>query len=1148
MHELERIVLHHWGRLVSQDIDVRGSVAILGPTGTGKSTIIDALQVIVTGASSRFYDLNKSTGGRNERTVRDYCLGLDSHISTEGPARDAADSLVALVFRDRTTGIPITIGLIFSAHIGDSQHDLRARFVAPGLGLRLNDLVEEREGGRRVIPNAPRLVERLKELCPAFRNYTGSAISYVDDYLLAMRPRSAAPDSKQVLRNFRESIAFQPIDDPTQFVRKHILEEDDIDVEALKGSIERYRFLEGEVKKREQQLEEISEARQRMQLWARHMVRHNVLSFQIAHAECRRYDLVLERHHKKRDEIAEEVEREGAFKRRHEQSIRQCEDDILRLKSVLAESSAATQLRSLDVEQGAAIEMQRLGRSAAQRRLAQLVRLAELSRIPDRVPTFLSASLRAATDLIALARGRTADSLTTIDTELIALERQVVALAGARQSLQQQDDALRDDLLRQKTRMDELEQALAASSDRAILSKPVRDFIRMLAENDIAATALPDVVDVSDPSWAMALEMLLGANREALLVPADRLTDAFSILYRERRELHGCRLVDTRKAREWRGSVSPTSIAAILVTDNSDARAFIERQVGRFERADTDEDLRHKEQAITKRGKTTAGMGLRVYRDIQPIFGKTAQRSAFERAREELAELSESYRKLAETRTTIAAALEAIAMLAAEPEDALAAALGQIADAEAALRGNAAAREQVETPESRKTREEIKAIEGDIRGYKQEIDEEIEPRLKELREADTKIQVEIGVALKERAQRETEEEACVAREASELLSALIEVADVSETIDLVRKRTAVAIDMAVKDADPVAILADIVSQAKRDAENLPRLADESAKRGRTLFVNFVNAYLGATQFVDDSDLAILRWCQLKERQLEQDELRQYRESFEEARIQMEKDLTEGLINRLSDKFQKARAQIERLNRNLAGRHFTGQTYAFRYHVNAAMKPIHTLAEAIADQPSVGLAMLEDDKLDPKVREGFRELERRLSDDTLVKDLQDYRRFFDFDLHMTNDRGQETTLSQRSVTGSGGQKQAPYYVAVGAAMAAAYYPKTAHGDPEGLGLVVFDEAFNNLDAPNTQALLAFFGDLHLQPVIAAPEKVRAMFLETVDTIVSVNRRPDTQEPVVTVTYPKAEARQALIDANPAHRGVEAYRPLVQSAAE
>ncbi len=291
---------------------------------------------------------------------------------------------------------------------------------------------------------------------------------------------------------------------------------------------------------------------------------------------------------------------------------------------------------------------------------------------------------------------------------------------------------------------------------------------------------------------------------------------------------------------------------------------------------------------------------------------------------------------------------------------------------------------------------------------------------------------------------------------------------------------------------------------------------------------------------------MLRWARTKELQLQDDELRRFREDFEDARKKMEADLTEGLINRLSDKFQKARAQIDRLNRSLAGRRFTGQTYAFRYHLNAALKSIHALAEAIAQEPQKGLAVLEDPDVDPRARAGLKELERRLSDEFLVKDLQDYRRFFDFDLHMTNDRGQETTLSRRAQTGSGGQKQAPYYVAVAAAMASAYYPKSTGVEPDGLGLVVFDEAFNNLDAPNTRALFGFFADLHLQVVVAAPDKVRAMFLETVETVVSVNRRPDTLEPVVTVTHPLSRAREALAEINPLNLGMEAFRPVEQAA--
>jgi uncharacterized protein YPO0396 len=114
------------------------------------------------------------------------------------------------------------------------------------------------------------------------------------------------------------------------------------------------------------------------------------------------------------------------------------------------------------------------------------------------------------------------------------------------------------------------------------------------------------------------------------------------------------------------------------------------------------------------------------------------------------------------------------------------------------------------------------------------------------------------------------------------------------------------------------------------------------------------------------------------------------------------------------------------------------------------------------------------------------------------------------------------------------------------MAAAYYPKSASGEPDGFGLVVFDEAFNNLDAPNTRALLDFFKDMDLQVLVAAPDKVRAMFLENADTIVSVNRRPDNQEPIITVTYPTVRAREALAAMNPVNLGVEHYRGATQVA--
>lgn len=1147
MHLLETIVLCHWGRLTPQDVPVRKMTAILGPTGAGKSTIVDAIQLVVTGSNSRYFELNKSTGGRNSRSIRDYCLGFDDHVDPDGPARERSDSLIGMCFRDKTSGKPISIGLIYSADRAETNAEVRARFVARDYALSVDDLIEERDGGRRVVPRATRLVEKLKNLCPSVRIHT-TATSYVEDYLLAMRPRGTAPHAAQVLRNFKESIAFRPIDDPTEFVRRHILEEENIDVEALKGSIERYRFFEAEVKRREDQLAEISEARRRMQGWAQHLVRHNLHLFTAAHAEGRRLVIEIERLEEQRSSATEALAREQRMKATHLQSIKELEESILRARMLQAEAPISLQLRGLDMELEAAATLGSEATKTATRRIGVLLKLHSLIEHRDRVPNHLTDAVAAVGELASSSRGRSEEALLAIDEELASVERRILRILDADAHFERQIDALDRQINEERQRLDDLETRLQGEAAGQMISPQVDRFRRMLASEGIQARPLPDLVEVTEPSWAMALEMLLGANREALLVPSIHLADAFNILFQNRRDLDRCRLVDVRKTSRWQSRLPEGSIASLIVTEDEDARVFVERQIGRFVMAETDVDLERLEQAVTRRGKSTAGMSLRVYRDVVPILGKTAQQRALEGARLEFQELSATHLRTRAARAALQAARNAFADLRETPADELASALGRLADASGKARGAKQARAQLSSPEVMAIQEEIAGYTSDIKAYQEEIRDEIDPEIDRIQNLDLDLQVKLRLAAANVELSEHNQAAAEAREASHPISKLLEIVPDLEHLTVARDRVDVAARMVPEGRDPAAVLAHLSAQAAKDADPMPKLAEDSVRRGRSYYQAFVQAHIGQAPLTDPDDVAILQWCILRERQLEQDELRQFREQFEQARLQMEADLTEGLINRLSDKFQKARAQIDRLNRSLSGRTFTGQTYKFQYKVNDALKPIHTLAEAIAEAPRRGMTILDDDNLDPSVKAGFRDLERRLADDELVKDLRDYRQFFDFDVAMRNERGQETTLSKRSVTGSGGQKQAPYYVAVGAAMASAYYPKSPQGEPDGFGLVVFDEAFNNLDAPNTRALLSFFRDLHLQVLVAAPDKVRAMFLENADTIVSVNRRPDNQEPVVTVTHPSEKARIVLASTNPVNLGVEHFREEQRTAAE
>ena len=141
-------------------------------------------------------------------------------------------------------------------------------FVARGHSFRLADHFRQNADGRLVVPGNAEILERLRAEVGAGLRLHQTSRAFVEDYLLAMRRRGAAPDQALVLKNLKETIAFKPISDTTDFVRQHILEPDDIDVAGLKGSMDVYRTLEVEVQDRERQLEQVRVIRGRLPSWA----------------------------------------------------------------------------------------------------------------------------------------------------------------------------------------------------------------------------------------------------------------------------------------------------------------------------------------------------------------------------------------------------------------------------------------------------------------------------------------------------------------------------------------------------------------------------------------------------------------------------------------------------------------------------------------------------------------------------------------------------------------------------------------------------------------------------------------------------------------------------------------------------------------
>jgi len=120
MMEIRHLAMVKWHLFDTEDIEVGGHIGVLGENRSGKSTVLDMMQVVLTGANRKFQRLNavagessKGRGGSPKRTVVGYCLGA---LGEDQARRDEARSYIALGFVDSDgSRPPVTVGLAIEA-------------------------------------------------------------------------------------------------------------------------------------------------------------------------------------------------------------------------------------------------------------------------------------------------------------------------------------------------------------------------------------------------------------------------------------------------------------------------------------------------------------------------------------------------------------------------------------------------------------------------------------------------------------------------------------------------------------------------------------------------------------------------------------------------------------------------------------------------------------------------------------------------------------------------------------------------------------------------------------------------------------------------------------------------------------------------
>lgn len=1151
MRLLSKIVLVNWHLFQTEDIDLVGDTALLGENRSGKSTILDAMQVILSGCNGNLYRLNRSAGDRGkkvERSVRDYCLG-----SFEGyNKREAVRSYIGLVFKDETDReAPVSIGLSIDASTSDVKEHVRGMFILEGHAISHTDFISTNPEGKTIVTEWDDTREKFRSIAndrnSIFHN-SHTSKEFIREYMRILMTAGHAADHERYIKTLVNGLAFEGMTDVSSFMRKFILEDRKIEIGQLRASIRTYRDIKNDIDNLTEELGSMEGLQGAVANYDNVLAEYELQKFLSARSHLIGAFLHNREAKKRVRNIEKSLEANTDTIEGFEYQVSQFDDSKTVLESRLNNSGIISAQNVLNTERRS-LEKAKVSAFAAleraHRELSTLIREVKHTEGEfEGFPAFLEAIGQIAGNTVGVEPKSWPQNPGMMDKLLQGLQGAGSAPYSHIQSIFADMSGDKRNLLNAK---DDIQRRMDTLRGGAVsLSKGTDALVRELSNHGIRYRILCEMVEVVDESWRNAAEALLGRDREAIFVDPKDTDEAIRIFRRDRRSFSTARLANTRKMQSLpsdRTTARPGSLATTLKTDDDTVRAYIAFRIGNVRLAETQEDLHNPGRAIMKDGTYDDGIAIDNKSSMDSILGKGSQAIELERLR---AKFNAHVEKLNEMSRDIEQ-LQSVQRL--------------LAGLEEQIKGFGCLKDLV--AEYDEAQERVEEIDKEIAGLKIQQDPELLAELDQL-----KVQIKtLGDELSDvREERGSLKEAL--KGARETLSAGSNVPGskmfltsawksydhYKGAVPSQNRRHALREAVYLKaprgtKLSPVWFLkrGEVAEKNMRDRE--VEKNDLKTKIERSTMEHFRS--FARTNPFDPDSLEFVnnlrRWLFENVSRIKSVDLPQYQQQAADAAMAADRMFKNSFLAELRKRFGDLEDEKKRLNDALANRPLHNEIYSFSRSENPRFKSIIALVKAAHEDDTILLplfgaaAQRADEGSDNPHSEAMMSVESILLDDEFdFTDYEDYRNYYDFEMVMRdigNDR--ETTYSRRRATGSGAEQQVPFYVAIGAALSRVYHGiGSSERDDMGIGLALFDEAFSKLDGKNQRQILNFYKDIGLQTLAAAPSERKAILLETVGTIAEVFRYGDVAD--CSVLYTTDVLRDGLKDINPDNSDEETLR--------
>ena len=1043
---LSKIKLINWMYFQNITLDIKGNTMLTGTNASGKSSIIDALQFVLVG-SLKSVKFNTAADEITKRTLESYVRGYvnDDHMKylREG---DVTAHISLEISHGNTSSL---IGAVIDISSGYTK----TRFYFVDDCFISDDLFIAESSNSK-------LVRTYTEFKKTLNNSLGKNLEEFNSVAQYQQKQRSffgiLPDKYSKL--LPKAIGFRSISKVESFVNDFLLDDGKIDIDGLKSNITRLSSLQKSIEEEQEKLVKLEKISLEYENISRHSEKIKVNNVLISKVKIEQLKVILSRLEKdtilikgKNDDLKN---KQGILK----DEIKSSNDTITSIKLDINQNSSYQTIRTLREDLSkirVEIERTKENNSRLIDRLKQEKEIIKAIRNLDKQQFSMTFEYLQKDNY----------STNELRSVLIDYNQQLKAYIKNSNdrlvSLNKDKDEIVKKVIDTKNIVDNLEKDIKPYPQYVYtLINKVNAALFDKYQRNILIQPICELSELLNEDWRNAIEGYLNTQRFDLIIEPKYFSDALDIYENIKRKenIYGVGIVDCRK---YETDVIPQehTLSEYVTSENRYARNYLYSLLNKVTRVERIQDLSNYTNSITKgcmtyRNNVARQIGSNVYQ--YPFIGTKANQLHLEKKQ---AELSELILKETDLKNEVLV-LESVISKAEKSGS------SNLIDRDNPLISSVDDLIQLKNRKN-KLEDDLNLL-GSDPSYIDLSDklQSEEKKLDLLNKKHSEFDREIGGNDQTLQMLITDYQ----RNKNELEALELKYVDLVKTI----KNETQVNDLYIQ----------YISEKELNFDLVIKKIENSNVQFNSLYHNSITALQQSmTEFnvlynfsAEPIYLSIDKYNKYKQ-EIEYNNLTKYIHDLEDLRSKTNDIFRENFIQELRNMIRVAKNQIDHLNSILKTKFFGEHQYQLKFS-RSKNNEYAEYYDVIMDEYNMDYDLFNDvlvNKNKAIINRLFTKL-TKIEDDKYAIDLQDYRKYIDVDIEIKSSTGKKM-LSEVKHTQSGGESQVPFYI-----IAAASFQQTLMRNREkdsSLCIVLFDEAFNNMDSQRVSSMMKFYNELNIQ---------------------------------------------------------------------